>query len=408
MTCSPALGPILSLLTGAAGAAAGPPDLLLSDGRHLARVRDEAGRDPAIRDARDRLREEADALLAEGPWSVVHKTRLPAGADPHDYRSLGPYWWPDPQRPGGLPWVRRDGERNPEAATGAWDADRHRRMRGAVSTLALAWFLTGHEPYAERAARVLRAWYLDPATRMNPHLRYGQAIPGITEGRGIGIIETARLPELLDRAALLEGSPAWREEDRRGLRGWMAAYLDWLLASPEGRDEDRTTNNHGTWYDVQVAALALRAGRPEVARERLDATTRRRIAAQVEPDGRQPRELGRTRSLSYSLMNLEGFLQAAALGDRAGVDLWRYETADGRSLLRALDFLLPYADPAARWPHPQITPVPWSTFDAVLRIAARRYPDPRFASALARLPPEARADPRWLLHPGPSPPVASR
>jgi hypothetical protein len=28
--------------------------------------------------------------------------------------SLAPYWWPDPKSPNGLPYIRRDGERNPE------------------------------------------------------------------------------------------------------------------------------------------------------------------------------------------------------------------------------------------------------------------------------------------------------
>jgi hypothetical protein len=374
------------------------PDLLLSSGSHLAKVRDRvrAG-DAVLGKAVTRLRAEADEALKRGPFSVVHKTALPKGADPHDYRSLGPYWWPDPAKPDGLPWIRKDGERNPQTATEASDSRRHGDMRGAVSTLALAYYLTGHEPYAERAALLLRTWYLDPRTRMNPHLQYGQAIPGINTGRGIGIIETARLAHLLDRAELLAGSPAWTAEDRRGLRDWMAAYLEWLLTSSHGQDEARTTNNHGSWYDVQVAGLALRTGQPDKARVQLDNVMRARIAAQVQPDGRQPRELERTRALAYSLFNLEAFMCAAALGDRVGVDLWSFETPDGRSLRRALDYLLPYADPSTKWPHAQITPAPWSTFARLLQIASVRFGDPRYAEAAKRLPPEARDDTENLL-----------
>jgi hypothetical protein len=374
------------------------PDLLLTSGSHLARMRDRvrAG-DPALGQTVARLRAEADEALKRGPFSVVHKTALPAGADPHDYRSLGPYWWPDPAKPDGLPWIRKDGERNPQTATEASDSRRHGDMRGAVSTLALAYYLTGHAPYAERAAHLLRTWYLDPKTRMNPHLQYGQAIPGINAGRGIGIIETARLAHLLDRVELLSGSPAWTPDDRRGLRDWMAAYLEWLLTSSHGQDEGKATNNHGTWYDVQVAGLALRTGQPDKARVQLDKVMRARIAAQVQPDGRQPRELERTRALAYSLFNLEAFLCAAALGDRVGVDLWSFETKDGRSLRRALDYLLPYADPSKKWPHAQITPAPWSTFARLLQIASVRFGDPRYTEAATRLPPEARDDVENLL-----------
>lgn len=380
------------------------PQLLLSDGRYLAALRERArAGDPQLAGALGRLRKAADEALTQGPWSVVDKTRLPPGADPHDYRSLGPYWWPDPSKPDGLPYIRKDGERNPEAGTDAYDSPRFSRLRNAVGLLGLAYFLTGHEPYAERAALLLRTWFLGPRTRMNPHLRYGQAIPGITDGRGIGIIDTARVPELLDRVELLRGSPAWAEADRRGLLTWMSAYLDWLLTSGHGKDEAKTTNNHGTWYDVQVAGLALRAGRRELAREHLDKVTRGRIASQLEPDGRQPRELERTRALSYSLFNLEAFFCAATLGERVRLDLWSYRTSDGRSLRRALDFLLPHSDPNVKWPHAQITEAPWATFAKLLAIAVTRYSDPRYAEALRRLPPASRDVPEGLLFPAVEP-----
>jgi len=392
--------PLIALPLVAASCAAAPyaaaatsPDLLVSKGEHLAAVRERlrAG-DESLGAALALLRAEADRTLSEGPWSVVQKSGIASGSDPHDYRSLGPYWWPDPARPDGLPWIRRDGERNPQAGADGYDRARFGRLRDAVDTLGLAYFLTGHEPYAAHSARLLRTWFLDPATRMNPHLRYAQAIPGHNTGRGIGIIETARLPQLVDRAELLAGSPAWSDADRRGLREWTAAYLDWLLSSSHGKDEARMTNNHGSWYDVQVAALALRTGRPGSAREQLGRVTRRRIAAQIEPDGRQPRELERTRALAYSLFNLEALLTAAILGVRVEVDLWTFQTEDGRSLDRALEFLLPFTDPAVKWPHAQITDVPWATFSKVLRIAYQRSGDPRLVEAHDRLPRSARED----------------
>ena len=379
-------------------ATAAAPDLLLSSGPRLVEVRERIRTgDPVLSEALRRVRAEADTALTRGPWSVVHKTGLRAGADPHDYRTLGPYWWPDPAKPDGLPWIRRDGERNPEVATDAWDSRRFGELRGAVHTLALAYFVSGHEPYAERAAHVLRVWFVDPATRMNPHLRYAQAIPGINDGRGIGIIETARLPHLLDDVELLAGSRSWTEADRRGLREWMASYLDWLVTSDAGREEGRATNNHGSWYDVQVAALAERAGRRERARSQLDLVTRPRIATQIQPDGTQPRELERTRALGYSLYNLEALMLAALLGDRVGVDLWSYQTPDGRSLRRALEYLMPFADPQVKWPHAQIAPAPWPTLDKLLRLAFERTGEPRYAEAHGRLPAEAQTDPDNVL-----------
>lgn len=95
----------------------------------------------------------------------------------HDFYSEGDYWWPDPQMPDGLPYIRRDGQTNPENFTG------HRlilrRMRNQVSTLALCWKVTGDPSCAQKAVQILQEFFVDESTKMNPHLNYAQAIAGI-------------------------------------------------------------------------------------------------------------------------------------------------------------------------------------------------------------------------------------
>jgi len=225
--------------------------------------------DPALAPAVDALRAEAEEALAAGPFSVTDKAVPAPSGDHHDYVSFGTYWWPDPDAPDGLPYIRRDGERNPEFLDDARaDTPRLRRMGAAVETLAQAhYFRASDARYAEHAAALLRAWFVASETRMNPHLAYGQAIPGRVTGRGIGIIDTSRLVYLVDAVGLLEGDGAWTAEDRGGLIAWFEAYLDWLLTSSHGQDERATTNNHGTWYDAQVASFALLVGREDVAGE---------------------------------------------------------------------------------------------------------------------------------------------
>ena len=55
-----------------------------------------------------------------------------------------------------------------------------------------AWFFDD-DPSAKQAARNLRVWFIDPETRMNPNLEHGQAIRGVNEGRGTGLIDTVSL-----------------------------------------------------------------------------------------------------------------------------------------------------------------------------------------------------------------------
>jgi hypothetical protein len=354
------------------------PALLLLDAHYLDEVRTRLAKgDQQLEAALASLEQDARKALAVTPPSVMDKTVLPPSGDKHDYMSQAPYWWPDPNQPDGLPYIRRDGERNPEIQ-GISDRANLGFVSSAVPTLALAFHLTGQSQYATHAARLVQAWFLDTKTRMSPHLRFGQGIPGITAGRGIGIIETRELPELLDGVTLLAGSPAWTKADQQGLEGWMRAYLEWLRNSPHGRAESRNGNNHETWYDVQVASLALFTGQRALAKRTL-VGAQDRIARQVAPDGRQPRELERTRSWHYSIFNLRAFFCLATLGERVGVDLWRYRTRDGRSVRRALDFLVPYAAAEHRWPYEQITPFGADTLAGLLRRAATVWSEPTYA-----------------------------
>jgi alginate lyase len=341
--------------------------------------------------ARDALIKQADQALHLPALSVMDKKAKPPSGDKHDYMSVGPYWWPDPSKPDGLPYIRKDGEVNPSRVDDQTDNATFKRLLGAVPTLALAYRETGREEYAAYAAKLLRVWFLDPATKMNPNLNYGQAIPGILDGRGIGIIDSAGLLEVTQALPWLEKSSAWTKADQDGLKSWLAKYCEWLQTSKNGKEEAAAKNNHGTWYDVQVTALAVFTGQNDVARRIVEQAKQKRIAAQIRPDGKMPEELARTNSLSYTTMNTRAFCNLADLAAKVGVDLWHYQTEDGRGIRKAIDFLAQYADPSKDWTFEQIGGVKLSSrMDIVvlLRRAALAYKDPHYETVFAKLPPE--------------------
>jgi hypothetical protein len=185
----------------------------------------------------------AERAMHEGPYSVMQKAITPPSGDKHDYMSQAPYFWADPSKPDGLPYIRRDGERNPELKKIS-DHDSLGRMGEDARNLALAYYLTGNVVYADRAALLLRTWFLNPATRMNPNLEFGQGIPGINTGRGIGLIETRSFMSALDAVGLLAGSKAWSEADQEGMKLWIGQFLHWMRTSDKGKDEDAARNNH--------------------------------------------------------------------------------------------------------------------------------------------------------------------
>jgi hypothetical protein len=375
--------------------AAEQPPLLLLDASRVAAARTSVRAHQAgVGAALAALEQQAAKALKLPVQSVMDKGLAPPSGDKHDYMSQAPYWWPDPAKPNGKPYIRRDGERNPELDRLS-DHDAIADLTSAVSTLGLAYALTGRDDYATHAARLVRVWFLDPATRMNPHLRYGQGIPGVNDGRGIGIIETRTLPQLLDAITLIAGSPAWTAADQAGLQAWMHAFLTWLVDSPYGQDEAKNGNNHETWYNAQVASLALWTGQPDIARK-FTARGRDGIAGQIEPGGKQPRETERTRGWHYSIFNLTAFFNLATVeshlaethpGDaKAGAGLWTYRTPDGRSLRQAIDYLVPFAAGDRKWPA-ELDEFKPASLAPLLRRAAIVWQEPKYAALAARLDP---------------------
>lgn len=343
-----------------------------------------------------RLIHEADSALTVGPFTVTSKTRVPPSGDKRDYVSYGPYWWPDSTRPNGLPYVRRDGEVNWDLRRES-DALRWYAMVDAVETLAHAYYFTDKDVYGARAALLLRTWFVNPETRMNPHLRYGQAIPGVTEGRGIGIIDTRDLGRLTDAISLVRSSRAWTDADDAALQTWMRSYLDWLVNSEHGKDEADELNNHGTWYDVQVVALALFTGDTALARRTAESSRAQRIAAQIDSAGRQPLELARTRSLHYSVENLEGMTRLAEMARAVNVDLWNWRDADSAGIADAVRFVAPFADTTRKWTGQQITAEAPDLFVPLLRRSRVALHDTAFNAYLRSIPAQVTDAHRTVL-----------
>ncbi len=376
----------------------GAPRVFLIDGRKLAETKYQIrSGDQSFATALAKLERDTRRAMEQKPVSVVSKNVTPPSGDRHDYMSQAPYFWPNQTKPEGLPYIRRDGERNPEInkITDHLNLD---LMERAVGTLSLAYYFKENEEYAAQATMLLRAWFLDPATRMNPNLQYAQFIPGVNTGRGIGLIETRGLTSVVDAVGLLAESKSWTPADQKGVEDWFGKFLQWMQESRNGREESAAKNNHGTFYDVQSISFALFVRRNDLAKQIAEAAKEKRIALQVESDGRQPLELQRTRAWSYSNMNLDGLLQLGRLAENVGVDLWDYQTKDGRSIRAALDYLYPYAMKDQKWSYPQIGGFEPQAYYPLMHRAAAHYQDQKFKAAELRIPKSVPGDRDQLLY----------
>jgi len=366
-------------------------------GDWLAGVKARLG-DPDIAPAYAALRARADAALAGPTYTVVDKLKTPPSGDKHDYMSMGPYWWADPSKPNGEPYVRRDGQVNPERNTNAFDVTDLGAMSSAVEALALASYFADDPRYAVKAATLLRVWFLDPATRMNPNATYAQGVPGVTPGRAEGVLDTARLLKVVEAIGLIGPAQVLSADEQKGLERWFADYLAWMGSSPTGLGEQAKTNNHGSWYDAQVAGFALFTRQDALARAVVARAGERRIAPQVATNGSPPQELDRPPPLNYSYYALEALVETAEYGRCVGLDLWRYQTADGRGLRTAIDYLAPYVGRESSFPYPDLKAEDASAAAYKLfRQAAWAYGDDGLARTGAIVAPQYPDHPSRLL-----------
>ena len=331
-----------------------PPKVFVMDAKRLVEIKKKwEQKDEDVLRLVDSLQKQAERFLKMDPVSVMDKQFTPVSGNKHDYMSQAPYFWYDSTKPNGVPYMRKDGVRNPEIYK-ITDRTYLGNLENATRILSLAWYITGEKKYADKSAGLLRTWFLDESTKMNPHLEYGQAIPGVNTGRGIGLIETVALISIADAASLLQGSGSWTEADHLSLQKWYSQFLNWMLTSKNGKDEHAAKNNHGTWYYAQVIDFALFTGDTNKAKQLVE-ESKKRLDSQLTKEGKQPLELERTNGLGYSTMNLRGWFTVATLAKKTGTDLWNYKTPQNISIRAAFDWLLPFALGEKKWDYQQIS-----------------------------------------------------
>eukprot|EP00118_Oscarella_pearsei_P023279 m.276045 g.276045 ORF g.276045 m.276045 type:complete len:347 (+) comp40604_c0_seq57:1094-2134(+) len=326
------------------------------------------------------------------------KPMAPVSGDKHDFESLATYYWPcnnrtlfpTPPSPKcnmttGMPWHASDGHKNPFG--NVFDKVPLDETMSAVMQLSAAYFFSKNESYAERAALLLRTWFLNESTLMHPNLDFAAVRPGLNNGSPSGVIAIHDMYQIVDSVGLLAGSMAWTDDDQRQLEVWFEKMLAWLLFSPFGQSADLKPNNHGTWSDVGRSSYALFTGNTEVAKMVASKVINKRITTQIEPDGRMPYEESRENAATYSCMNLRAFFNLACLASHSGVELFNYTSASGSGIRKAFEYMIPFALGKKPWPYKEISEnFSWGEMAEIFRRAANAYRYPPYEEMIAQLP----------------------
>ncbi|MEI6604537.1 MAG: alginate lyase family protein [Verrucomicrobiota bacterium] len=337
---------------------------------------------------RERILKLATAALALPLISITQFPAMLSAGGRNDYYSNGDYWWPDPTKTHGLPFIQRDGQTNPQ------NFNRHRlalrQLRDAVAALGAAYKITGDDRYPGKAAELLHGFFLDAATRMNPHLKYAQAIPGVSPGRGVGIIDTLHLIEVPTAIDAMRKSPAFPAVTLAGLQGWFRDYSRWMTTSNNGRDEAAAKNNHAVAFWLQVAVFAKFTGDAAQLTECRRQFKEVFLPNQMAADGSFPAELSRTKPYAYSIFQLDNMATLCQVLSVPDENLWLFELRDGRGIRKAVAYLHPFIADKSKWPlKPDVMAWDgWPARQCSLLFAGLAFGVPSYLDLWTKLPPD--------------------
>jgi len=308
--------------------------------------------DEELIDAVNDIKRQADSVSRVPNLKIVDKKQTPPSGDKRDYLSVAQYWWPDPSKPDGLPYIPKDGQTNPEFYE-IKDNGKMIELARNLNILGIAYYFTKDEKYAQKSISQIRTWFLDQETRMNPNFTYAQYIPGVNEGRREGIIDARSLVDAVDGITLIRQSVNWSQSDELGIQKWFSDFLNWMQTSKNGKGASELVNNIGTAYYMQLLSFSIFTGNNSVARQALHTQIPKMIDHQFDEDGKQPEELRRTNAWNYSIANLNYWFRIARIAEKVNVDLWNYVTPTGKSIRTGYEWMIPYAD-GKEWPYQQI------------------------------------------------------
>ncbi|CAE6405612.1 unnamed protein product [Rhizoctonia solani] len=307
--------------------------------------------------ARDTIVEGARQIAAEGPWAVTSKKVMPPTDNTHDYLSWGPYYWPDCTKAGNTTeltpeqiwntceYITRDGLFNPDVRQ-VNDTGMFQAMSDSVFFNSMAWVITGDDTYASNAANEIKTWFVDPTTSMNPNLNYAQVKrgPGNQIGQHTGVLDLKCMSKLVSGVLMLRNgsSSAWTSDINSGLNAWVTSYIGWLTTNKLALQEKAATNNHGSFYFNQLAALQILIDDTAGAKKTIQEYFEGIYQGQISANGDQPLETARTRPYHYRAYNLAAMIVNARIGQYVGYNAWQLKTQEGATIQDACDYAMTF------------------------------------------------------------------
>ncbi len=298
--------------------------------------------DPILSEEYDLLIQGANRFLSHNFRYITEKPQVPSGGSINDYVSIARYWHPDST---GAHTIYRDGITNPLVEQ--FDRPKLAEMSSGVYTLALAYYLSDDEIYAEKATEILKKWFFEPYSKMNPNMDFAQirlGVPDTGGGGSPGIIDAIDFIQVVDAVSILYDSNSWSGNSHIKLKEWFYHFSRWIIRNYNADAYDVT--NVSTWLDAQRAIYFMLSEQDDkLNSDFYIPPVSERISAQFNTDGVQPFEVTRGRPQHYVYFNLRGYMNIIHLRkNRTATDRdWQILNTPSKGGLKpALDMIANY------------------------------------------------------------------
>lgn len=290
--------------------------------------------------AKNELINEADKVMSKKEaYSVTFKTQTPPSGSKNDYYSLARYYWPNKNKRSNSSYVYRDGVVNPEINS-IPDHDMLANISSDVYTLGLAYYFSGEEKYVTKINSLIKVFFVDARTKMNPNLKFAQLIKGSNKNSNV-TIGAVSFVNLIDGLQLVSNSKSVDSQSFRSVRGWFGQFANWIVNQKSLDKERYANNNTGIYYTVQVTTYSMFSGNQEYAKTFFSAQSKRIIKEQIDSEGKLVNELKRAKPWDYVSYTVSALSDLHSLSNRLSIPV--------QGIDKVFDWLKPYANGKVQW-----------------------------------------------------------
>ena len=186
--------------------------------------------------------------------------------------------------------------------------------------LTLASYFSDDNSYADHAVSIIKEWFLDQNTKVNPSKVFTEATHRL--------LKTTYVYTLFDSLRLLRKKGRFSEDEWHGLQRWFTQVMEAMDQSARAWRLGYTSKDHiGLYYDIQYSSIAAFINNSTQMYKTIQDSIAR-LYEHVAPDGTLHNEITKKSCESNQIFALAGWQTMDRMASKLGIDLWNQAIDD--------------------------------------------------------------------------------